>query len=77
MTRRKFDTRGFVGAAVMLFAALFVIGAGHCSCAPTYTAAQIRCVDKATTLAESKACRRAVDAEYGVTETTTKDAGHE
>jgi hypothetical protein len=29
MTRRTFDTRGFIGAALMLFAALFVIG--HCA----------------------------------------------
>lgn len=28
MTRKQFDTRGFIGAALMLFAALFVIG--HC-----------------------------------------------
>ncbi len=31
--RRAFDTRGFVGAGLMLFAALFVIGALHCGCA--------------------------------------------
>jgi hypothetical protein len=29
VTRRKFDTRGFIGAALMLFAALFIIG--HCA----------------------------------------------
>lgn len=28
MTRERFDVRGFVGVALMLFAALFVIG--HC-----------------------------------------------
>jgi hypothetical protein len=29
VTRKKFDTRGFIGAAFLLFAALFVIG--HCA----------------------------------------------
>jgi hypothetical protein len=32
----------------------------------TYTAALLRCVDKAQTLAESKACRSLVDAQFGV-----------
>lgn len=32
----------------------------------TYTAELVRCVDKATTLAESKACRAQVDAKFGV-----------
>lgn len=31
-----------------------------------YTAEQLRCVDVATTLAESKACRAKVDARWGV-----------
>jgi hypothetical protein len=57
-------------ALVVMFAAL-----GYCSgCAwlpgddasdaeLRYRAALLRCVDKATTLAESKACRKQVDAE--------------
>jgi hypothetical protein len=32
----------------------------------TYTAALLRCVDKSETLAESKACRSLVDAQFGV-----------
>lgn len=35
-----------------------------------YTAALVRCVDKATTITESRACRAEVDRAYGV-----KDAG--
>ncbi len=35
-----------------------------------YTASLLRCVDKSTTLSESKACRALVDAQYGV-----KDGG--
>jgi hypothetical protein len=31
-----------------------------------YTAEQLRCVDVATTLAESKACRKQVDEKWGV-----------
>lgn len=31
MTRRKFDTRGFIGVALMLFAVLFVVGLGRCT----------------------------------------------
>ncbi len=31
-----------------------------------YRAALLRCVDKATTLAESKACRKQADATFGV-----------
>lgn len=34
-----------------------------------YTTALARCVDKATSLAESRACRKTVDAAYGITET--------
>jgi len=51
------------------------------ACAPAanseaaYTAALLRCVDKSSTLAESKACRQLVDAQYGVTTTVAKDAG--
>jgi hypothetical protein len=37
-----------------------------------YTAALLRCVDKSATLAESKACRSGVDAQFGV-----KDGGAE
>lgn len=32
----------------------------------TYTGALLRCVDRSATLAESKACRALVDAQYGV-----------
>jgi len=41
-----------------------------------YGAALLRCVDKATTLAESKACRAKVDEEWHITQTAT-DAGGE
>jgi hypothetical protein len=37
----------------------------------TYTGALLRCVDKSTTIAESKACRSLVDAQFGV----DKDGG--
>jgi hypothetical protein len=74
--RRDLAIRQTIATVLVLFAVFAIVG--HCvGCAPTYTAAQLRCVDKATTLAESKACRRAVDAEYGIAETITKDAGHE
>ena len=40
-----------------------------------YTAALLRCVDDARTLAESRACRARVNAEWGVVETTRKAGG--
>lgn len=40
-----------------------------------YTADLVRCVDKASTLAESKACRAQVNASWGIVETATKDGG--
>lgn len=40
-----------------------------------YTAALLRCVDKAETLAESRMCRRTVDAQWGITEVVAKDGG--
>ena len=70
---RTLAIRQFVAVSLALFAALYVLG--HCvgcglpgdSTADTelaYRAALLRCVDKARTLAESKACRRGVDAEF-------------
>ncbi|MBX3202324.1 MAG: hypothetical protein KF894_29620 [Labilithrix sp.] len=55
---------------------------GHASCTPpasaqqaaaeaAYGAALLRCVDEAGTLAESKACRARVDAEWGITQTAS------
>ncbi len=40
-----------------------------------YGAELVRCVDAATTLAESKACRATVDAKWGVVQTAAKDGG--
>lgn len=40
----------------------------------TYTAEHLRCVDKSATLAESHACRDAVDKRWGITH-TLRDAG--
>ncbi len=40
-----------------------------CACTSTeakYTTRLLRCVDKSETLAESRACRALVDAEFGV-----------
>lgn len=68
------NIRMFVASGRAVFAALFVIG--HCAgCAETYTAALLRCVDKSATLAESKACRRHVDGDYGITETASPEGG--
>jgi hypothetical protein len=41
-----------------------------------YTAELLRCVDKSATLAESKACRRNVNAKWGIVE-TVRDGGAE
>lgn len=40
-----------------------------------YGADLLRCVDKATTLAESKACREQVDLKWGIVHTIAKDGG--
>ncbi len=37
-----------------------------------YAGELLRCVDKATTLAESKACRAEVDRRWNITQTTTE-----
>jgi hypothetical protein len=68
--------------ALFLFASGVAIGA--CSGKPptaaqvaaegAYGAALLQCVDQAKTLADSKACRAKVDAQYGVTQ-TGKDGG--
>jgi hypothetical protein len=71
--RKAIAVRQFVASGLVLFALLFVVG--HCSgcgwlpgddaseAELAYRAALLRCVDKATTLAESKACRKQVDNE--------------
>lgn len=41
----------------------------YCAEESAYTAALVRCVDKAKTLEESKTCRRKVNADCGITET--------
>jgi hypothetical protein len=60
---------------VRLFPALVVyFSVSTLACTPktpaqaeaAYTAEQLRCVDLATTLAESKACRKQVDEKWGV-----------
>lgn len=74
--RRSAGIRQFVATGLALFALLYVIG--HCSgCAQlpgdeasdaelAYRAKLLRCVDKAKTLPESKACRKSVDDSLGV-----------
>lgn len=70
--------------AVLLFLifVLFFLGHIQCGCAwlgrsspaaaeAAYGAALLRCVDEAKTLAESKACRARVDAEWRITQTAT------
>ena len=56
---------------------VFIVGCSDCAgkavpvaTETAYTAELLRCVDKATTLAESKACRAHVDEVFGV-----KDGG--
>jgi hypothetical protein len=44
---------------------------GFCADEKLYTAALLRCVDKATTIVESKACRAEVDKTCGISETVT------
>lgn len=68
----------FVEAAAFLFALAFLVGLLN-GCASrdaaaaeaAYTADHLRCVDKSATLAESRACRDAVDRKYGIVQTAT------
>lgn len=75
------DTAGFA-------VGLFAIGCctTHCSgCKPAqlgataaesaYTGELLRCVDNASTLAESRACRDDVNKRWGIVETASKDGG--
>jgi hypothetical protein len=50
--------------------------AKEASAEAAYTLELTRCVDKANTLAESKACRRRVNEQWGIVE-TVRDAGRE
>lgn len=70
--------------AIVLFAIGCVVA--HCvGCGPTqaakdaaetaYTAELLRCVDTASTLEESRTCRKGVNARWGVVETVAKDGG--
>lgn len=79
-----------IGSALPPILGILALGAGlalvvqHCTgCAllrspeaaeATYTAEHLRCVDKSATLAESHACRDAVDRRWGITH-TLRDAG--
>lgn len=69
--------RRFMSDACALFALgyVVVVNVQGCSWLPgdgvsteelEYRAELLRCVDKATTLAESKGCRRSADAKWGV-----------
>lgn len=66
--------------AVLLFAAAWPIDAGCSAPLPpgaataaesAYTAALLRCVDTARTLAESRECRRKVNLDWAITEVQT------
>lgn len=85
MTR---DVRIFLRTVICLWAAAYAFSFTLEGCAPVslestaataaesaYTADLLRCVDKSSTLAESKACREVVDAKWNITHTTTKDGG--
>lgn len=76
-----------IGSALPPILGILALGAGlalvvqHCTgCAllqspeTRYTMELLRCVDKATTLAESKACRRDVDLDWGIAQ-TVRDGG--
>lgn len=78
--------QGVLVLAVGLFVA--VLGVVSSSCArmqarpaisaaaeATYLAEHLSCVDRATTLAESRGCRAEVDRRWGII-TTTTEAGH-
>jgi hypothetical protein len=55
------------------YALLFLVACSTSTGAEaTYTTALLRCVDKSESLAQSKACRATVDAQFGV-----KDGGKE
>ncbi len=56
----------FIGAILCIARIIAGCSAGHVAAESAYGADLLRCVDKATTLAESKACRRAVDVRWGV-----------
>ncbi len=70
------DTTSTLGLALTLFLGGIILG--HCvgchgAMSPSeaeaaYTAQLLKCVDDARTLAESKACRQRVDAQWGITE---------
>jgi hypothetical protein len=71
-----------IAAVIVLVALLFILG-HWCGCAlfrePTmgeaaYTGELLRCVDEASTLAESRECRARVNARWRITE-TARDAG--
>jgi len=73
MNRKTIAIRQFVAVSLAVFAVLFVVG--HCAgCRANdpsdeelaYRGALLRCVDKATTLAESKACRKEADRLFNV-----------
>lgn len=76
------DTVAFVAFCVVLAFAVHVLtsclrndyATSALAAEAAYTADLTRCVDKSTTLAESKACRREVDARWGITE-VPKEAG--
>jgi hypothetical protein len=74
---KSFGETVALALALVAIAALFSFG--HCGCRgpeqagataaeSAYTGALLRCVDDARTLAESRACRQRVDAEWGITE---------
>ncbi len=73
-SRKSIAIRQTIALGGLLLVALFLVAkctgcvAGAAEAA--YTAALVRCVDKAETLSESRACRSAVDAKWGL-----KDAG--
>lgn len=57
----------------MKYAALvFLVGcsAAHTTADAAYTAAQLDCVQKSKTLAESKACRAKVDLKWGISDSS-------
>lgn len=66
---------------VMALAAGITVAGGCQACITSrhaaeaaYTAALLRCVDEASTLQQSRECRRHVDEDYGVT-VTSRDGG--
>lgn len=76
--------RSLIAMSLALFALAWIVApCTGCSRPPTaaqaaaegaYGAALLKCVDDAKTLAESKACRARVDAEWGVVQ-AGKDGG--